>query len=309
MPDELVHLRVDHGVATITLDSQHNRNALSRQLRRELAAHLTTAKTADDVRVIVLTHTSTVFCAGADLTEARDGDAAAEAATVALPDILTTLMTGPTPVVARVGGAARAGGIGLIAACDIALASASATFALTEVRIGVVAAVISVPLLPRLVPRAAQELFRSGAPTAMAATRRLLSATTGDEGELRARFAAMDALSRQHFASAEAAEGIAAFRQKRPPPPGFPAHADITAGVPAPGEGGRCERPALEILCAASSLPTGQACAQTERRCVPSYGDIHRGAPRMSENGTPIRRIANPALRDRVGEGWFLPRA
>jgi len=254
MPDELVHLRVDHGVATITLDSQHNRNALSRQLRRELAAYLTTATTADDVRVIVLTHTSTVFCAGADLTEARDGDAAAEAATVALPDILTTLMTGPTPVVARVAGAARAGGIGLIAACDIALAAASATFALTEVRIGVVPAVISVPLLPRLVPRAAQELFltgqifdaeraaaagvlthavpdadldaqvarytdllSSGAPTAMAATRRLLGAAIGDEGELRARFAAMDALSRQHFASAEAAEGIAAFREKRPP--------------------------------------------------------------------------------------------
>src|SRR6266851_1411919 len=225
MPDELFHLLFYHCVATITLVSQHNRNALSRQLRRELAAHLTTAKTADDVRVIVLTHTSTVFCAGADLTEARDGDAAAEAATVALPDILTTLMTGPTPVVARVAGAARAGGIGLIAACDIALASASATFALTEVRIGVVAAVISVPLLPRLVPRADlgppvaryTDLLSSGAPTAMAATRRVLSATTGDEGELRARFAAMDALSRQHFASAEAAEGIAAFRQKRPP--------------------------------------------------------------------------------------------
>ena len=68
----------------------------------------------------------------------------------------------PSRCVARVGGPARAGGIGLIAACDVALAGRSATFAFSEVRIGVVPAVISVPVLPLLAPRAARELFLTG---------------------------------------------------------------------------------------------------------------------------------------------------
>ncbi len=79
-----------------------------------------------------------------------------------VPTLLAALAESPKPVVARVGGPARAGGIGLIAACDVALAGRSATFAFTEVRLGVVPAVISVPVLPVLAPRAARELFLTG---------------------------------------------------------------------------------------------------------------------------------------------------
>src|SRR5699024_2696814 len=109
----------------------------------------------------VLAHTGRVFCSGMDLTEARGADAA-DRGTGELSAILERIWTSPKPVVARVAGPARAGGVGLVAACDIAVAAADATFAFSEVRIGVVPAIISVTVLPRLLPRAAHELFLTG---------------------------------------------------------------------------------------------------------------------------------------------------
>lgn len=254
MTQEVVHLEVSRGAATITLDSQPNRNALSRQLRRELGAHLTSALTDPGVRVVVLTHAGPAFCAGADLKEVRDGDAEAEARSVPVPELLAALLEAPKPVVARVAGPARAGGIGVIACCDVAIASTAADFALTEVRVGVVPVLISVPLLPLLDRRAAQQLMLTGerfdarravevglltravpeadldaevertvtelcagAPEAVAATKAVLAAATGRGDELRRRLAAVNAISQRHFASEEAAEGIAAFREKRAP--------------------------------------------------------------------------------------------
>ncbi|MEO9222357.1 MAG: enoyl-CoA hydratase family protein [Mycobacteriaceae bacterium] len=247
--DELVHYALAGGVATITLDSPHNRNALSAQLRRELLAHFERSAQDDAVRVVVLTHTGRVFCSGMDLSEARGGDASAQGVNE-FPHILQTIWQHPKPVITRVAGPARAGGIGLIAACDIAVAGASATFGFSEVRIGVVPAVISVTVLPRITPRAAQELFLTGevfdasraaaiglltasvpdaeldgavaayvtslakgGPEAIAATKAMLSARDGD---LQAQFADKTALSASFFASAEAQEGITAFAQKRP---------------------------------------------------------------------------------------------
>src|SRR5689334_12509556 len=158
---ELVHHATADGVATITLDSPRNRNALSAQLRQELQRRLDAAIADEAVRVIVLTHTGPVFCSGMDLRESRG--AAADAQGVReFPRILRTLWTSPTPVVARLAGPARAGGVGLLAACDLAVAADTATFAFTEVRIGVVPAVIAVTVLPRLQPRAAHELFLTG---------------------------------------------------------------------------------------------------------------------------------------------------
>src|SRR4051812_30521399 len=161
MADELVHIAVDRGVATITLDSPHNRNALSRQLRGELRHHLTDAIDDDAVRVIVLDHTGPVFCAGMDLKEAG-GATAGDQGVNEFPEILDLIRTSPKPVVAKLAGPARAGGVGIVAAADIAVAAEEATFAFTEVRIGVVPAVISVTVLPRLLPRAAHELFLTG---------------------------------------------------------------------------------------------------------------------------------------------------
>ena len=257
MADELVHRATADGVATITLDSPRNRNALSSQVRRELQGHLDTAITDPAVRVIVLTHSGPVFCSGMDL---RESPGAADVQGVTeFPRILSTIRTSPTPVVARLAGPARAGGVGLVAACDLAVAADTATFAFTEVRIGVVPAVIAVTVLPRLLPRAAHELFltgetfdaaraaaiglineavpaerldaevaryvgllRLGAPGALAATKALLQRPVDDD--LDTAFAAMQELSARHFASAEGQEGMAAFAEKRPPawvpPPG-----------------------------------------------------------------------------------------
>src|SRR4051794_16537403 len=163
MTDELVHLSVDRGLATLTLDSPHNRNALSAQLRNELHAHLSTALADDAVRVVVLSHAGSVFCSGMDLKEASSGSlAGAQISAAEFPQILEAIWTSPKPVVARLAGPARAGGLGLVAACDIALAADTVTFAFTEVRIGVVPAIISVTVLPRLLPRAAHELYLTG---------------------------------------------------------------------------------------------------------------------------------------------------
>jgi methylglutaconyl-CoA hydratase len=251
MADELVHLDVAGGTATITLDSPANRNALSAQLRRELTAALDAAIADPAARVVVLTHTGPVFCAGMDLKETR-GAAADQQSVMEFPAILERIWTSPTPVVARLAGPARAGGVGIVAACDIAVAADSATFAFSEVRIGVVPAVISVTVLPRLAARAAHELFltgeafdaaraariglltaavpaaeldaavaryvgmlRQGAPGALAATKQLLR--EAPTGPMRERFAAMQELSAGFFAGEEGQEGMRAFAEKRPP--------------------------------------------------------------------------------------------
>jgi methylglutaconyl-CoA hydratase len=251
MANELVHYAVATGVATITLDSPHNRNALSAQLRRELRAHLSAAERDEAARVIVLDHTGPVFCAGMDLKEAG-GASTSDQGVNEFPAILEQIWNSPKPVVARLAGPARAGGVGLVAAADIAVAAAEATFAFTEVRIGVVPAVISVTVLPRLLPRAAHELFLTGeqfsarraveigllnsavpadeldaevaryvgmltlgGPNALAATKRMLRRER--PASLTEDFAAMTALSADFFAAEEGQEGILAFAQKRKP--------------------------------------------------------------------------------------------
>src|SRR5947207_8085814 len=113
--DELVHYAVAGGVATITLDSPHNRNALSAQLRRELRDHLSSAEHDKAARVIVLGHTGPVFCAGMDLKEAG-GASASHQGVNAFPAILEQIWSSPKPVVAKLAGPARAGGGGLVAA-------------------------------------------------------------------------------------------------------------------------------------------------------------------------------------------------
>jgi methylglutaconyl-CoA hydratase len=201
--------------------------------------------------VIVLTHAGPAFCSGMDLKENRDPDVARRAAQE-FPGLLRRLWTSPTPVLARLRGPARAGGLGLVAACDLVVAADDVTFAFTEVRIGAVPAMISVPVLARMSAAAAAELFltgesfdaaraaraglinsavpadeldaevaryvgmlRLGAPGALAGTKKLLhrERTGSFDGEL----AAMAEVSARYFTSDEAREGIRAFVEKRPP--------------------------------------------------------------------------------------------
>lgn len=153
VPAELVHYDVADAVATITLDSQHNRNALSRQLVTELFAHLEAAEVDDTVRVVLIRAAGRVFCSGADLSEATTEGMAVGARRIV--DLQRLIATMDKPVVTRLSGAVRAGGIGIVAASDIALAAEDATFALTEVKLGLAAAIISLTVHHRMNPRAA----------------------------------------------------------------------------------------------------------------------------------------------------------
>jgi enoyl-CoA hydratase/carnithine racemase len=161
-PAELVHYAVAEGVATITLDSPHNRNALSQQLIGELFVHLGSADTDTDVKVVVLQATGRVFCSGADLSEAAEGGM--EEGARVLVEMQRQIVSLRKPVVTRLQGAVRAGGIGIVAASDIVVATAEATFALTEVKLGLTPAVISLTVLPRLTSRAASLTFLTGEP-------------------------------------------------------------------------------------------------------------------------------------------------
>ena len=245
---EVVHLGVDAGIATITLDSPHNRNALSRQLVAELTGRLDRSAAMPEVRAVVLTHTGTTFCAGADLSEASTGPMTGTAS--ALLAVLRTVVDLPLPVIASIDGNARAGGVGLLAACDIVVAGPRSTFAITEARLGLAAAVISVTVLPRLDSRSAARYFLTGATFNAAEAQRIGLVTTATDdvdsavtalcADLRkaspqglieskriANRAVREAIERygdgmvelsaRLFASEEAHEGMTAFLERRAP--------------------------------------------------------------------------------------------
>jgi methylglutaconyl-CoA hydratase len=245
--DVSVDVQHDDGIRTLTLNSPANRNALSERLLAQLEQALRDATRDPDVRAVVVTGAGPVFCSGADLSERGS------AAPNRMPAILTSIVESAVPVLVRVNGHARAGGIGLIAAADMAVAAEAATFAFTEVRVGVAPAMILVPALRvmdrRFLTRATLTGERFGAAEAVEAG--LLTAVTPDEaaldawvadrttalrqaapGAVRATKELLRTLAAQEwddglaaaavtsadlFAGAEAAEGMDAFLQKRRP--------------------------------------------------------------------------------------------
>ncbi|MET9291150.1 enoyl-CoA hydratase family protein [Streptomyces sp. NPDC003077] len=244
-----MHRTHHRGVLTLTLDSPRNRNALSRALVTELYGALADAAHDDSVRAVLLAHTGNTFCAGADLSEATAADAPT-AGPLGLARLLRTIVELPKPVVARVTGHVRAGGLGLLGACDISVAGPGASFAFTEARLGLAPAVISMPLLPRLDPRAAARYYltgerfdapeaariglvtlhaedpdaalaavldglRKGSPQGLAESKKLVTADI-----LRTFDRDTEPLAEQSarlFASDEAREGMTAFLQRRDP--------------------------------------------------------------------------------------------
>jgi enoyl-CoA hydratase/carnithine racemase len=159
-PEPLVRLSIEGVRATLTLDSQHNRNALSRRLVTELFAALEAAEADPGVRVVLLMAAGSVFCSGADMSEATaDG---MEESALRIVELQRYIATMSKPLVTRVHGAVRAGGIGIVAASDIAIADEASTFALTEVKLGLAAAIISLTVHARMNPRAAAVTTLSG---------------------------------------------------------------------------------------------------------------------------------------------------
>lgn len=257
-------------LARLTLNSPHNRNALSSVLVSQLHQGLRDAAADPAVRVVVLTHTGGTFCAGADLSEAGGGDPRGDrergaagrsgsppsaydmavARAREMTTVLRAIVESPRPVIGAVNGHVRAGGLGLVGACDIVVAGPRSTFALTEARIGVAPAIISLTLLPKLSPRAAARYYLTGetfgaseaaeiglvtmaaddvdaavaklvaevgrgSPQGLAASKALTTAAVLEGFDRDAQRLAEE--SARLFVSEEAREGMLAFLQKRPP--------------------------------------------------------------------------------------------
>ena len=245
---ELVQYAVSGPRATITLDSPHNRNALSRQLVTELVGHLERAAADPEVRVVLVRSSGRVFCSGADLAEATaDGMEEGARRIVELQRLVVTM---DKPVVTANLGAVRAGGIGIVAAADVAISADDATFALTEVKLGLAAAIISLTVHHRMHPRAAAlttlggevftgaqaaayglvttavpaadldaevdrvcESLATGAPQGLRESKRILNADL--VARIDARGAEMAALSARLFASTQAREAMTAFLSRK----------------------------------------------------------------------------------------------
>lgn len=251
---EAVRYEVSGGVGTITLSRPETRNRLDARAMSDLADRLDGAAVDDDVRVVVLTGSGSTFCAGADLAAAVSADEAGFTGSgpEALVRVLTAMLDSPKPIIARVQGHVAGGGNGLVAASDIAVASAEARFAFSEVRLGVAPAVICVVCLQVMHRRDAQELLLTGervdaeraraaglvtavvppegldeavagyvrsllagGPKALAGTKDLLRRvpTLGRD----AAFGETATMSAAYFGSDEAREGMAAYLQKRAP--------------------------------------------------------------------------------------------
>jgi methylglutaconyl-CoA hydratase len=156
----------DGPVLRITLNRPERRNSLSRELVAALTDTFTSIQEGAETRVIVLSGEGPVFCSGADIEEflsaAESGRALKDAEGVA--DLLAAMMECPVPIVARVTGAAFGGGVGLVCACDIAIASTETTFSLSEARLGLAAAVISPYVIAAMGEREAKARMLLGAP-------------------------------------------------------------------------------------------------------------------------------------------------
>lgn len=186
--------------AHITLDTPANRNALSSALVAGLREAFAEAEADPGARVVLLGHTGGTFCAGADLSEASaaeldPGEAVAERTRVFL-DLLRLFLTSDMPVIAVVDGHVRAGGVGIVAACDFAVASTRATFGITEVRLGLAPAMISLPLRHRMSQRALLHFVLTGEKFGPeeALEAGLLSEVVGDVGGEREPDVASDSL-------------------------------------------------------------------------------------------------------------------
>jgi enoyl-CoA hydratase len=245
---QLVDYSVDGSTARITLNSPHNRNALSSALVEQMHQGLRDAAANPTVRAVVLGHTGGTFCAGADLSEAS-GDSQTDR-TQQLTELLRAILELPLPVVGAIDGHVRAGGFGLVGASDIVVAGRNSTFALTEARIGVAPAIISLTLLPKMTARSVGRYYLTGekfgadeaervglvtiatddvaaavaaitaelakgSPQGLRESKALTTAAILDEFDRRAE--QLSAQSARLFASDEAREGMTAFLQKRPP--------------------------------------------------------------------------------------------
>ncbi|MEO6834558.1 MAG: enoyl-CoA hydratase-related protein [Candidatus Tumulicola sp.] len=166
MPENTVTLTFADGVARVTLARPDVRNAFNANVIAELHDAFTRIAAADDVRAVVLAGQGTVFCGGADVNWMRESlDLSFEANAIGaerMSDMFRAIDNCPRPVIARIQGAALGGGAGLAAACDVAVAADDAIFGFTEVKLGIIPAVISPFVLAKIGASHARALFLTG---------------------------------------------------------------------------------------------------------------------------------------------------
>ncbi len=235
----------------VRLDAQERRNALSLAMLDELTAVVSQSADDGSARGLILDHTGKVFCAGVDLVERRSLPPDARNHSEALADLYSSLLRYPKPLVCRVDGAVRGGGLGLVVLADVTIATARASFAFTEVRVGVAPALVGALAMAkcgsgRLKPwlfsgavfgavQAAEvglvtevtdddgviaveawtRSIEQGAPSALRLTKTLARRFGGDD--LEDLVDEMVELSASLFDTDEAREGMAAFAEKRSP--------------------------------------------------------------------------------------------
>jgi methylglutaconyl-CoA hydratase len=239
-------------VTTVTLNRPDKRNALNVDLLTQLGAAITAAQADASQRILVLRGAGTVFCSGLDLEEAAQPDRAHASADLVAQG-LRTLSSTRLITIAAVQGAAIAGGAGLMSACDFAVATQDAKFGYPEVRRGLVPALIMTFLRRQLRERDARELLLLGKPfdathaLAIGLVNRVVADAAALETEVKTLISSLlqggpeavaetkkllaelwpvtipadlDRAHAYHLSarhSAEAKEGVAAFREKRPP--------------------------------------------------------------------------------------------
>jgi methylglutaconyl-CoA hydratase len=253
------NIRIDRaaGRVTITLARPERHNAFDAAMIAELSEAFAQVTSDSSARVVLLEASGASFCAGADLTWMKASAAYSldenRRDALALATLMERVDRCPCPVIAVVQGAAYGGGVGLIAACDIAIAARSAVFALSEVRLGLIPAVVSPYVVAAIGPRASRRYFltaerfgaeeahrlglvhevvdadeipvlreklveaiRSGGPQAQRAAKELIRVVSQAERDEKLSECTADQIAATR-ASAEGAEGIAAFLEKRTP--------------------------------------------------------------------------------------------
>jgi len=252
-----IEIERNGGRATLWLNRPERHNAFDDGLIAELSAALAALAADSAIRVLLLAGRGKSFSAGADLAWMKHmaGNTAAEneADAQKMAEMLHRLDSLPKPTVALVQGAAMGGGVGLVAACDIAIATEDAQFAFSEARLGLTPATISPYVIAAIGPRAARRYFLTAerfdarralglglvsavvpaaalaaaankladilcqnSPGAMAEAKRLIADVTGRPIDAALRYETAGRIARQR-ASAEGREGVAAFLEKRKP--------------------------------------------------------------------------------------------